>query len=295
MIQHLNNYKVFYEVAKYENLSHASKILFISQPAVSKSINILEKDLGVKLFTRSVKGVDLTNEGKLLFEHIQAAFNQIDDAEKKLSTFSSIAFGHLRISSTQTMCSHLLISYISEYTKLYPNMRLSVNTMPTSKSYEKLENKSIDLALVNKQEILPKNIEFLQVYTLHDCFVCSRDYFDYYNHVFNYSSDYFTNGNIMLLDKYHDTRTIVDNYFSKNNIFPTQILEASSMDLIIEFAKASVGIGSVIREFVQEELDKGELIEIKLKNQMEKRKIGFAYNKSNKPKAVIDFLKLANK
>lgn len=293
MGQSLNSYKAFYEVAKAENLSKAAKVLLISQPAISKTINSLEKELGVKLFDRSIRGASLTTEGKVLYDHVSAALNYIDDAEKKLSTFSSINFGHLRISATQTMCTHVLIPYITKYTKEFPNMRLTVNTMPNIKSFEKIENKTIDLALVNKKNPMPKTIAFVPLKELTYCFVASSEYLKYYDKVFPNDKKYFNNGNIMLLDKYHETRNAVDKYFSKEDIYPSQILEANSMDLLIAFAKANMGIASVIEKFVEKELESKELVKIQIHGNLEKRNIGFIYNKANKSKAIEDFLKIA--
>ena len=62
MEQSLSSYKVFYEVAKAGNISKAAKALFISQPAISKSIVKLEEQLGVRLFVRNSRGVSLTAE-----------------------------------------------------------------------------------------------------------------------------------------------------------------------------------------------------------------------------------------
>ena len=81
MIIDLNLYKVFLTVAKYQNISHAADILFVSQPAVSKSIKTLEKHLNIQLFSRNSKGVSLTPEGKILYEHIETAFNHMSIGE----------------------------------------------------------------------------------------------------------------------------------------------------------------------------------------------------------------------
>ncbi len=55
-------YKVFYYVAKYENLTKASSVLKTSQPAVTRTIHNLENELGCRLFTRSKSGMKLTPE-----------------------------------------------------------------------------------------------------------------------------------------------------------------------------------------------------------------------------------------
>ena len=68
MNQNLSLYNVFNCVAEKENISHAAKALYISQPAVSKAISSLEDNLNVTLFIRSSRGVKLTPEGSLLYE-----------------------------------------------------------------------------------------------------------------------------------------------------------------------------------------------------------------------------------
>ena len=84
MEQHLSHYKIFYEVAKSGNISKAAKELYISQPAISKSISKLEDNIGVTLFSRNSRGVSLTLEGEVLFSHIKTAFEAIVMGESQL-------------------------------------------------------------------------------------------------------------------------------------------------------------------------------------------------------------------
>lgn len=292
MQQSLSQYKTFYEVAKSENVSKAARILLISQPAVSKSIKKLEESLGVKLFDRTTIGLNLTKEGKLLYEYLTTAFNHINDAELKLKTFSNINFGHLRIGVTETLCKNLLMSYLNIYTREHPNIRISINTMHAAKAYERLEEKKIDLALLYKRENSYKEINYIPLLDIHECFVASKDYLDYFDRVFPNNPDYFTNGNILLLDKKNAAREAVDKIFDEQNIIPRQILEINNMELLIELAKNNVGIASVVKEFVKADLDSKKLIEIPLKFKIPKRNVGFAYNKTNVSKELNDFLEI---
>ena len=70
-------YKVFYHVAVSLSFSEASKQLFISQSAVSQSVKVLEKKLGITLFIRSTKRVQLTPEGEILLRYVEPAINLI--------------------------------------------------------------------------------------------------------------------------------------------------------------------------------------------------------------------------
>lgn len=292
MQQSLTQYKTFYEVAKSENVSKASRILLISQPAVSKSIKKLEEALGVKLFDRTTVGLNLTKEGKILYDHLTTAFNHINDAELKLKTFSNINFGHLRIGVSETLCKHILMPYLNIYTREYPNIRLSVTTMHTQKMLERLSEKKIDFAILHQKDYNFKEIEYVPLLDVHDCFVASKDYLSYFSKVFPNKPDYFVNGNILLLDKKNATREYIDKIFEENGVVPSQILEVNNTEILIDLAKNSVGIAAVIKEFVQKELEEKELIEIPTKIKFPKRNVGFAYNKTNISKELNDFLNI---
>ena len=82
------------------------------------------------------------------------------------------------------------------------------------------------------------------------------------------------------------TRHHVDEYMAENNIFPHQILEVTTMDLLIEFAKIGLGIACVIKGLVQKELDSGMLVEIPLDIPIHRRTIGFAYHPANQAMAL---------
>ena len=73
MEQHLSQYRIFFEVAKAGSISKAAKILYISQPAISKSILRLEESLELHLFVRTSKGVRLTSEGQIFYEHFPSS------------------------------------------------------------------------------------------------------------------------------------------------------------------------------------------------------------------------------
>ena len=75
----------------------------------------------------------------------------------------------------------------------------------------------------------------------------------------------------MLLDKENMTRQYIDDYLSLYHIESNNLLEVSTMDLLIEFAKVGLGVACVIRQFVEKELEEGSLVEIPMEASMSKR------------------------
>ena len=91
----LNLYKTFYDVAKYGSFSKASEFTFTSQPAISKSIKKLEKELGVQLFYRTINGVQLTDKGKELLYFVEKSYNNLVIAERSMLETENLEKGKL--------------------------------------------------------------------------------------------------------------------------------------------------------------------------------------------------------
>ena len=85
----LELYKVFYYVAKNESISRAANELSISQPAISKSIKTLEKQINTPLFIRKRDGVELTEAGETIFNKIKEAMELIDLAEQDIKSLTN--------------------------------------------------------------------------------------------------------------------------------------------------------------------------------------------------------------
>ena len=108
-------YKVFYHVASSLSFSEASKQLFISQSAVSQSIKVLEKKLGITLFIRSTKRVQLTPEGEILFRYVEPAVNLIQRGEAQIMESSALGGGQIRIGASDTICRYFLVPYLNRF------------------------------------------------------------------------------------------------------------------------------------------------------------------------------------
>ena len=123
MNQNLSSYKIFYTVANTGNISKAAKELYISQPAISKSIQKLEESIGARLFERSSRGVTLTDAGELLYTHVKSAFETLTLGEDKLRRSIELGVGHLTIGVSSTLCKYVLLPYLKEFIKQYKELK----------------------------------------------------------------------------------------------------------------------------------------------------------------------------
>ena len=177
MEQSLNQYKIFYEVARCGNISKAAEKLYISQPAVSKSIINLESALSTTLFIRSKRGVKLTDEGRTLYESLGIAFDSIERAEKRLKRMEELGIGQIRIGASTSLCKHILLPYLQDYIELYPHVKISIDCKPTCETLKQLKEDKIDIGLICETE-LDKGYHFMPVCTIQDTFVATKTYLD---------------------------------------------------------------------------------------------------------------------
>ena len=290
MNQNLSSYRIFYTVANTGNISKAAKELYISQPAISKSIQKLEESVGCKLFSRSSRGVVLTDEGKLLYEHVSEAFETLTIGEEKLKRSIELGVGHLKIGVSSTLCKYLLLPYLKEFIRQNPHISISISCQSTNDTLKLLEDNKIDIGLIGKPENL-KNIHFDFLEEIEDIFVAAKDYLRNLKARGIQKDHILQSSTLMLLDKNNMTRQYIDDYLQENQIIIKDSIDISDMDLLIDFARIGVGVACVIKNFVREDLENGTLMEIPLGFPIHKREVGFAYKTTTKPsKSLAEFI-----
>ncbi len=281
MIQSLSCYRIFYTVAKTGNISKAAKELYISQPAISKSIQKLEDSMNCELFRRSSRGVSLTEEGELLYTHVKIAFETLELGEDKLRNSIELGVGHLKIGVSNTLCKYILIPYLNEFIQKYPHINISIACQSTNETLRLLEENRIDVGLIGKPDNI-KTLDFYDVQDIEDIFVTTKQYLSHLRQRGVSDENILQNSTLMLLDKNNITRQYIDDYLQDHHVIVDNSIDVSSMDLLIEFAKISLGVACVIRGFVSDELASGELVEVPLGFPIHKRTVGFAYKKNMK-------------
>lgn len=274
MISDLNLYQVFYIVAKYQNFSHAAEALYISQPAISKSMKLLESQLQLKLFTRTSKGVILTPEGELLYLHVQQALGYINDGELLLSKLIHLETGELKIGVSTTLGTSFLLPLLSHFTSQYPKLQVHVINDSTIHTLEVLRKGNLDLAIVSTP-IPFTDLTFTPLVPIQDCLVCSPTYYESMRSL-SFKA-LCSEARFMLLSKQSVTRLYLENYFSKHGILVAPHIEASNMDFLIACAQANLGITSVIKAFTKPLLECKALVEIALPTPIPSRFIGTIY------------------
>lgn len=117
--------RYFVGVAEYGSVSRAAIELSISQSAVTEAIKDLEARLGVKLFERRRRGVELTHHGHVFLRHAKAIMTEIANAETNLSANETALSGRLNIGVTSLTAGYVLSDILSRFRRAQPRVDVS--------------------------------------------------------------------------------------------------------------------------------------------------------------------------
>jgi len=155
----LRHIRYFVALAEELNFSRASERLHIAQPPLSRQIQQLEGEVGVLLFHRTNRRVELTNAGKAFLEKAYQMLDLVEDAFDTARMTARAEHGKLVIAFTGT--GENILPIVQKYRAKYPSVNLNLQQMGTTAQIHALHGKQIDVGLltppVNSEQLIVKN------------------------------------------------------------------------------------------------------------------------------------------
>lgn len=266
-------YKIFYFTALNLSFTKASEQLYVTQSSVSQSIKSLESKIGIKLFKRHKKKIELTEEGHVLFLHVEQAYNHLKAAERKLEHFNS---GEITIGASDTICKYFLLPYFKKFHKLNPEIKINIINQPSRKTLKMIQDGLMDFGIVAVSE--DKQFDSIQLIKLKDyqevCIVGDELYEKTGS---NISLDQLDKYPMITLRQNTNTRKFMDDFFKSYDYVLEPEFEMVSVDLIIEMVKADLGIGFAMSDTISGQQG---IHTINLTPTMPSRHISFAISKT---------------
>lgn len=139
--------KYFLTVAKEENFTRAAQILYISQPALSKQLKLLEDELGKKLFLRKRSGVILTDDGIFLKNHVEKIIHDFDKIKSELNADKNIG-GEIYFGLAESYHIRYIAKEIRLLKNFYPRLHYRIISGDTEQIIDKLDNGILDFAVL---------------------------------------------------------------------------------------------------------------------------------------------------
>ncbi len=273
----IEQYRIFNVVANSQSFSKAAESLFMTQSAVSQAIKQLESSINMTLFKRTSKGIELTEAGNILYKYTSSAMELLETGLLRLEALKTLDDGELKIGASDTISSHFLLPRLEMFHKLYPNIKIKIINRVTSETIDLLKSGKIDIAFGNLP-IKDESLEIVECMTVHDTFVAGNDYLEYKEKVFTRKD--ISKLPLILLESKSNSRKYVDKIFLKSGQVLTASVELGAHELLLQLAKINLGVSCVVREFSEEYLKNSSVFELKQKNPIPERAIGYCYSKN---------------
>jgi LysR family hydrogen peroxide-inducible transcriptional activator len=144
----LDQLRSFLAVAQVRSFTRAANLVHLSQPAISRQIARLEKELGVPLFERYGRRVETTPDGKLLLPLAKTIVARADDAARLIKEHAGMTASRVSLGSTGTVFAHLLSPILAPFIKAYPRVQLDLVEMEDALLEDAVLNGELDCAVI---------------------------------------------------------------------------------------------------------------------------------------------------
>lgn len=231
--------EMFRAVAEEGAFTAAALRLHVSQSAVSRQLKLLEEELGTLLFHRTVRGVTLTDPGKLLLGAANRITHEMQDVVSQLSATQALQRGLLTIGGGMTVCLYILPKLLRKFRAQYKEVDLRVVTGSTDMILRQLRNREIDIALLTLP-IIAADLHTTRVLKEEMVVVTAG------KHPLarerSVDPRVLARHPLILFEKGSNTRKAVDEFFVKEEIPVSVIMETENVEIIKSMVASNLGV-----------------------------------------------------
>lgn len=270
-IMNAEYYRVFLTVGRVRSITRAAEELFTSQPAITRTIKNLENELGTKLFTRSKRGVELTREGQILYEHVEMAFTMLEKGEREIASATSLSKGAISIGTTITALDEFLFDFIEYFRSAYPGIRLKLNTQSSDKTISALRQGQVDVAFITTPFKSYPDLKQTKLKEFENIVICGSEFLELRQGV--HSLKELSAYPFVYLSTAMQLREYTDAIFAKENVKIEPLIELDGASMIMPMVAKNLGVSIVPKSLVKEGLKQKTVFEVKLDKPLPKRQV----------------------
>jgi DNA-binding transcriptional LysR family regulator len=264
-----NQLKIFYFAAKYGSLSAAAEALYITQPAVTKSIQRLQEHYGIKFVNRFGKKLALTDAGEVLYGIAENILQMEAQAEESIRDFQQGKRGHIRINASESFGAYYLPAMTLPFCKANPQIRVSVNILPTELVVENTVNLNGDLGFISYPVGHPK-LRVEEV--LEDRLVLIAPPNQTFSREDLLDPHDLQGRSVIMHEQGSATQRAIEEFLRKNNLSVFVSQELSNNEAIKRAVESGIGLSVISQRVASREIEAGKLKAVLLSDQSMRRK-----------------------
>lgn len=288
-----NQLLIFHKVAELRHFTRAAEALFISQPAVSKQVQQLEKALKQPLFTQVGQKVYLTEAGKLLYEYAGRIFALAEEAELALDEIQRLERGRLALGASTTIGTYLLPELLGRYKAQYPGIELVVEIANTEEIQSKLLAHRLEVGLVEGSVTHAELLE--SVWRKDELVLITSVHFEQVIEEEPTIQQFLAHHPPFILrEQGSGTRSVLEKALADQGMEPLHpMMELGSTEAIKRVVAADLGVSFVSEHTIQMEVAAGHLKRVPLRDFVVQRPLSIVRMKGKRlSKAAQAFLQL---
>jgi DNA-binding transcriptional LysR family regulator len=284
--------KTFYHVAKQKSFTRASIELSISQPAVSRQIESLEKKFGLTLFHRVGREIQLTDSGLVLFEMAEKILSLVGKTESVMEGMKNLESGSIVVGASTTIGNYLMAPIVINFMKKYPGVSIKLEIQPTDEILSKVKNNLLDIAIIPEVPVITSliNENLLQ----DEIVLIARKNHPLTNQK-NVRLEDLINEKFVMRGQDSNTRKTIEKHLKQHEVNLQKYIELDSTEAIKQAVLTGEYISFVSRRTIQMETKFGEIQVIEGKDLSTIRNFHIVRHKETFPSPVVDaFIRFIN-
>ena len=244
----LNQLKYFHKVCICGSLSEAAQHLYISQPSLSSAIKALESEFGIKLFSRNHSGMQLTPEGKVLFESCKELLSHAEQVENIMKDFGNQR-NKLRLGIPPMIGSLIVPKIYRDFFKLYPDIKLEIIEAGRSELLYNLSENLLDMVFLLQNNQLSTNFSSCVINRMEIVCCASKE-----NPMTKYKTvtpQILENVPLVLFENSFFQTEKIKKWFDSEKIKPNIIMQTKQLSTMLSMISKNVAVGFVFKEIAQ--------------------------------------------
>lgn len=285
----LEYYRIFYYVAKYQNFTRAARAMGNSQPNITRAMNLLEQEIHCTLFIRTNRGVRLTPEGEKLYIRVSAAMEQLQTAEEELHESSGLEHGTISIGASETALNIYLLEKLRNFHMEYPGIRLKIYNHSTPQAVQAVKNGEIDFAVVTTPTDVETPLKKVDLYSFQEILVGGKTFMALGSQELSLAE--VQNYPFICLGRETQTWKFYQQIFERHGLELMPDTEVATTDQILPLVKNELGMAFLPEAMAREAIEKGEIIELSLRESVPQRSVCMVYDRQHPLSAAAKELK----
>lgn len=267
--------RIFLNLVRERNFTKVARLHRLTQPAISSRLRQLEESLGVRLFSRKPRQVEPTAEGEMLIPYAEAVLEKAATLRNAIAEMKGKIEGEVRIATTYSLGMYALNEAIRQIISRYPDINLQVQYKRSDVIYELLRKGKIELGLIafpvasDDIAVQPCGKDRLALVVSSHHRLAGKK---------NIAIKEITGEPFVSFDTSLATGRIIMDYLQQNDVTVSPRLLDANVDVLKRAVEAGLGIAFLPLGSVREEISKGSLIAIPVKNFSLERPLGLIYS-----------------